>query len=145
MIKILIRNRHGRDHMVVKVVQHYIIARCHKIYHSQHYIIVMKTTHITCIRLYNFLQLNLTRIFGFGFMIRNRHGRDHMVVEVVSSNPAHGEMYLIILLCDKICQWLAIGRWISLGSPVSPTNITDRHNVTEILLKVALFWLNKSC
>jgi hypothetical protein len=31
-------------------------------------------------------------------LIRNRHGRDHMVVEVVSSNPAHGEMYLSYLM-----------------------------------------------
>ena len=32
----------------------------------------------------------------------------------------------------------AAGRWFSLGTPVSSTNETDRHNITEILLKVAL-------
>ena len=36
-------------------------------------------------------------------------------------------------LCDKVCQWLATGRWFS---PVSPTNKTDRHDINEILLKV---------
>ena len=41
-------------------------------------------------------------------------------------------------LCDKVCQWLATGRWFSMGTPVSSTNKTDRHDVTEILLKVAL-------
>ena len=41
-------------------------------------------------------------------------------------------------LCDKVCQWLAAGRWFSLGTPVSSTNKTDGHNITEILLKVAL-------
>jgi hypothetical protein len=41
-------------------------------------------------------------------------------------------------LCDKVCQWLATGRWFSPGTPVSSTNKTDRHNMTEILLKVAL-------
>ena len=41
-------------------------------------------------------------------------------------------------LCDKVCQWLATGRWFSLGPPVSSTNKTDRHDITEILLKVAL-------
>ena len=41
-------------------------------------------------------------------------------------------------LCDKVCQWLAAGRWFSLGTPVSSTNKTDRHDITEILLKVAL-------
>ena len=30
------------------------------------------------------------------------------------------------------------GRWVSLGTPVSSTNKTDRHYITEILLKVAL-------
>jgi hypothetical protein len=29
-------------------------------------------------------------------------------------------------------------RWYSLGTPVSSTNKTDRHDITEILLKVAL-------
>jgi hypothetical protein len=41
-------------------------------------------------------------------------------------------------LCDKVCQWLATGRWFSLDPPVSTTNKTDRHEITEILLKVVL-------
>jgi hypothetical protein len=41
-------------------------------------------------------------------------------------------------LCDKVCQWLATGRWFSPGPPVSSNNKTDRHDITEILLKVAL-------
>jgi hypothetical protein len=41
-------------------------------------------------------------------------------------------------LCDKICQWLVTGRWFSLGTPISSTNKTDRHDIIEILLKVAL-------
>ena len=40
-------------------------------------------------------------------------------------------------LCNKVCQWLAIGRWFSLGPPLS-TNKIDRHDIAEILLKVAL-------
>jgi hypothetical protein len=43
-------------------------------------------------------------------------------------------------LCDKICQWLATGQWFS---PVSSTNKTDRHNITETLLKVALNTINQ--
>ena len=35
-------------------------------------------------------------------------------------------------------QWLATGRWFSPGPLVSSTNKTDRHDLTEILLKVAL-------
>ena len=38
-------------------------------------------------------------------------------------------------LCDKVCQWLAPGRWFSPDPPVSSTNKTDRHDITEILLK----------
>ena len=41
-------------------------------------------------------------------------------------------------LCDKDCQWLAIGRWFSPGPPVSSTNTTDCHDITEILLKVEI-------
>jgi hypothetical protein len=38
----------------------------------------------------------------------------------------------------EVCQWLATGRWFSPGSLVSSTNKTDHHDITEILLKVAL-------
>ena len=41
-------------------------------------------------------------------------------------------------LCDKVCQWLTTGRWFSPGTPVSSTNKTGRHDIAEILLKVAL-------
>jgi hypothetical protein len=36
--------------------------------------------------------------------------------------------------CDKVCHWLAIGRWFSLGTTVSSTNKTDCHDITEILM-----------
>ena len=41
-------------------------------------------------------------------------------------------------LCNKVCQWLATGRPFSPGTPVSSTNKANRHDITEILLKVAL-------
>jgi hypothetical protein len=46
---------------------------------------------------------------------------------------------LDITFCDKVCQWLASGLWFSLGTLdlVSSNNKTDRHDITEILLKVA--------
>ena len=40
--------------------------------------------------------------------------------------------------CYNVCQWLVAGRWFSPDTPVSSTNKTDRHDITEILLKVAL-------
>ena len=41
-------------------------------------------------------------------------------------------------LCDKVCQWLVADRWFSPGTWVSSTNKADCHDITEILLKVAL-------
>ena len=45
-------------------------------------------------------------------------------------------------LCDKVCQWLATDQWFLSGIPVSSINKTDRHDITEILLKVALNTMN---
>ena len=42
------------------------------------------------------------------------------------------------VLDTTLCQWLTTGRWFSPGIPVSSTNKADRHNIAEILLKMAL-------
>ena len=42
------------------------------------------------------------------------------------------------IVCDKACQLLATGRWFSTGTPISSTNKADCHDITEILLRVAL-------
>jgi hypothetical protein len=39
-------------------------------------------------------------------------------------------------LCDKVCQCLAVDAGVFPGTPVSSTNKTDCHDITEILLKV---------
>jgi len=39
---------------------------------------------------------------------------------------------------DKVYQFLAHGRWSSPGTPASSTTKTGRHDIAEILLKVAL-------
>jgi hypothetical protein len=44
-------------------------------------------------------------------------------------------------LCE-VCKWLATVLWFSPGTPVSSINKTDRHDITEILLKVALNTIN---
>jgi hypothetical protein len=41
-------------------------------------------------------------------------------------------------LCDNVCQWFETGQWFSPGTSVSSTNKTEHHDITEILLKVAL-------
>jgi hypothetical protein len=39
---------------------------------------------------------------------------------------------------DKVYQLLAHGRWFSPGTPASSTTKSGRHDIAEILLKVAL-------
>ena len=39
---------------------------------------------------------------------------------------------------DNVYQLLAHGRWVSPGTPASSTTKTGRHDIAEILLKVAL-------
>ena len=45
---------------------------------------------------------------------------------------------------DKVYQLLAYGRWFSPGTPTSSTTKTGRHDIAEILLKVALSTINQS-
>jgi hypothetical protein len=45
-------------------------------------------------------------------------------------------------LWDKVCQLLAAVRWFSPGTPVSSNNKTDRHDISEILLQMALNTIN---
>ena len=80
--------------------------------------------------------------------VRGRRGRDHMVVWFTTTYAINAYHHyscefesrswrglLDITLCDKVCQWLAAGRWFS---PVSSTNKIDRHDITEIVLKEVL-------
>jgi hypothetical protein len=45
---------------------------------------------------------------------------------------------------DKVYQLLAHGRWFSPVTPASSTTKTGRHDIAEILLKVALNTINQS-
>jgi hypothetical protein len=44
---------------------------------------------------------------------------------------------------DKVYRLLAHGRWFSPGIPASSTTKTGRHDIAEILLKVALNTINR--
>jgi hypothetical protein len=44
---------------------------------------------------------------------------------------------------DKVYQLHAHGRWLSPGTPASSTTTTGRHDIAEILLKVALSTKNQ--
>ena len=59
-----------------------------------------------------------------------------ITTNVVSSNSTHSEVYAIQLYVMKLVS--KVGRWFSPDTLVSSTNKTDRHEVTEIFLKVVL-------
>jgi hypothetical protein len=77
------------------------------------------------------------------YLFRGRRGHHHMVVGFTTTYAigAYHHWRLRVrctTLCGKVCQWLAAGWWFSQGTPVSSTNKTDSHYITEKLLKVAL-------
>jgi hypothetical protein len=69
-------------------------------------------------------------------------------------NP-NGSLFGFFVLLDRhvyyrvwqVCQWLAAGRWLYPGTPVSSTNKTGRHDITEILVdylyKRSESWIEK--
>jgi hypothetical protein len=88
------------------------------------------------------------------FFQRVRRGRDRMVfgfttacaISAYHHRSCEFESHSGVLyatLCDNVCQWLAAGCWFYPGTPVSFTNKTDRHDITEIVVKVALNTINQ--
>jgi len=77
-----------------------------------------------------------------------RRGRTNMVVGYTTTyaiSVYHASLMLWVripirarctTLYDKVCQWLATGRWFSPGTPVSSTNKTD----ATIKLKYCWKW-----
>ena len=58
--------------------------------------------------------------------------------DVVGSNPVHGEVYSIQQYVIKLVSDLQQVASFPPGTPVSSTNKTNCHDITEILLKVVL-------
>ena len=60
-----------------------------------------------------------------------------ITTKVMTSNPPHSEVYLIQ---HYVIHFISDLRQVVFfrGNPVSSTNKTDRHDVTELLLNVAL-------
>ena len=111
---------------------------CHHIDLIKGYCNYIKLIHLSCRTFFITVELPLS-IWG-------HRGRDRMVVGSYLYNQSYhhwcckfesqsgrGVQHYV-----KVCQWLATGRWFSPGPPVSATNKTDCHDITEILLKVAL-------
>ena len=61
-----------------------------------------------------------------------------ITTNIVSSNPAHGEVHSIQNYVIKFVNDLRAGQWFSLGTPVFSSNKTDNDDITEIVLKMTL-------
>jgi hypothetical protein len=61
-----------------------------------------------------------------------------ITTKFVNFNPAHGNVYLIQHYVIKFVCNLRQVDGVSMGTLVSSTNKTDRHDIPEILLKVVL-------
>ena len=64
-----------------------------------------------------------------------------ITISVVSSNPAQARCTWYNIMCLSLS---VAGQWFSQGIQVSSTNKTDCHDITEILLKVALNTINQT-
>ena len=58
-----------------------------------------------------------------------------IITKVVSSNRPHDELYVIQ---HYVIKFVGDLRWFSQNTLVSSTNKTERHDITEILLKEVL-------
>jgi len=63
-----------------------------------------------------------------------------ITTKVVRSNPVYSIQYYVI----RFVKLSVTGRWFSQSTPVSSTNKIDCHDITEILLKVALSTINQT-
>jgi hypothetical protein len=82
----------------------------------------------------------------FPCLLRGRRGRDRMVVGFTTTRPISkvGVRTPFMARCNRYNnKLLAQGRWFSPGTPASSTTYTSRHDIAEILLKVALNTINQ--
>ena len=72
-------------------------------------------------------------------MLSNNYTHPITTYTTIIQNPVYAEVYSIQHYVIKFVSDLRQVGWISLGTrPVTSTNKTDRHDITEILLKVVL-------
>ena len=104
----------------------------------------------SCLNFSKHLFLSHECVLG-SYNYRGRCGQDRMAVGFTTTcaisayhylscefEPRSWRGVLDTTLCDKVCQQRASGLWFSVGTLFSSTNKTDHHDITKILLKVAL-------
>ena len=97
--------------------------------------------------------VHVIKYFSMFWFIRGHRGRGRMVVEFTTTytigtyhhyrcefETHSGDTTLF----DKVCRQLTTGRWFTPVTLVCSTNKTDRHYITEILLKVVLNTINET-
>ena len=60
----------------------------------------------------------------------------------------NASMFIYTWVCDNVCQWFALGRWVSPDTPLSSTNKTDHHDITgreKENLDTLSFWMYEEC
>jgi hypothetical protein len=109
--------------------------------------------HLCTFTMSNILQKPLIHVIEM-ILVNIRDRRDRMVVGFTTTCaisayhwvriPCMEEVYSIQHYVINFCQWFATGRWFSLGTLVSSNNKANRHDITEILLKVVLNTINQT-
>ena len=87
------------------------------------------------------------RINATYYVNGDRHGSDRMVVGFTTTCAIIKKLWVetpLIARCTRYnIMWFVTGRRFSPGTLVLSTNKTDRHDISEILLEVALNTLNQ--
>jgi hypothetical protein len=98
-------------HTWLDILMSHMICPIHgEVYLIQHYVI-------------KFLS-DLRQVGGFLQVLRFPPPIKHksLYIDVTHDLPHPWWGVLDTTLCDKVCQWLATGRWFSSGTPISSTN-----------------------
>ena len=107
---------------------------------------VVRDTMLVNVNLFNhltirsFTLISITILINgkkYVFLIFKYSGIYHISLTLWVRIPFRRDV-LDTTLCDQVYLWLVAGRWFSPGTLPSSINKTDRHDIIEILLKVAL-------
>jgi hypothetical protein len=121
-------------------------VHCHWKQANYMYIVIKvfnDNVHAVCL----FLMLRHCGIFSFPFISWIfYHIHLHQYLSFIFTGIFFPQIKFFDVTDDTtlILQWPATGWWFSPGTPVSSTNKTDCHDITEILLKVALNTINQT-